>query len=170
MQEKENEIKKLRLNGNNNVNQIKNFYENEIQRLKKENNDLNNKIKTLEINKNKVLCALKAELEIKNNTINKLANSLNELKDRKNQFDLKERENLMTIIFQSIDESIHYAIICKKTDRFEAIENILYDKYPIYLDKKNNFTVNGKNINKSKTMEENKIKYSDIIILNKYDM
>ena len=163
----------LKLNGNNYINQIKNYYENEIQRLKEENNDLNNKIKVLEINKNnknKVLCSLTAELENKNNTVNKLTNTLNELKDRKNQFDLKERENLMPIIFQSIDESLHYAIICKKTDRFDTIENMLYDQYPIYLDKKNNFTVNGKNINKSKTMEQNKIKYSDIIILNKYDM
>ena len=76
----------------------------------------------------------------------------------------------MPIIFQSINESIHYAFICKNTDRFINIENMLYDKYPEYLGSYNQFTVNGIKINKSKTMEQNKIKYSDIIILNIYDI
>ena len=76
----------------------------------------------------------------------------------------------MPIIFQSINESINYAFICKNTDRFNNIENMLYDKYPEYLDTENYFTVNGIKINKSRTMEQNKIKYSDIIILNIYDI
>ena len=76
----------------------------------------------------------------------------------------------MPIIFQSTDSKIHYAFICKNTDRFNSIENMLYDKYPEYLDSENYFTVNGIKINKARTMEENKIKYSDIIILNIYDI
>ena len=75
----------------------------------------------------------------------------------------------MPIIFQSIDSKIHYAFICKNTDRFNSIENMLYDKYPEYLESENYFTVNGIKITKSKTIEQNKIKYSDIIILNIYD-
>ena len=101
-----------------------------------------------------------------------MKNAINELKkiNGKNKFDLKEGEYLMPIIFQSIDSKIHYAFICKNTDRFNNIENMLYDKYPEYLESENYFTVNGIKINKSKTMEQNKIKYSDIIILNIYDI
>ena len=46
------------------------------------------------------------------------------------------------------------------------IENILYDKYPEYIEYENYFLVNGIKINKNKTIEQNNIKYSDIIILN----
>ena len=72
----------------------------------------------------------------------------------------------MPVIFQSFDSKIHYAIICKNTGRFNMIENILYDKYPEYIENENYFIVNGKKINKNKTMEQNNIKYSDIITLN----
>ena len=82
--------------------------------------------------------------------------------NKKNLLDLKEGENLMTVIFQSKDSKIHYAFICKNTDRFNKIENMLYDKYPEYIERENYFTVNGIKINKYKTMEQNKIKYSDI--------
>ena len=76
----------------------------------------------------------------------------------------------MPVIFQSTDSKIHYAFICKNTDKFNMIENMLYDKYPEYIENENFFTVNGIKINRFKTMEQNKIKYSDIIILNRYDM
>ena len=76
----------------------------------------------------------------------------------------------MPVIFQSTDSKIHYALICKNTDKFNMIENMLYDKYPEYIENENFFTVNGIKINRFKTMEQNKIKYSDIIILNRYDM
>ena len=72
----------------------------------------------------------------------------------------------MPVIFRSVDSQLHYAIICKNTDRFNMIENLLYDKYPEYIEKENFFICNGIKINKSKTMEQNNIKYSDIIVLN----
>ena len=46
------------------------------------------------------------------------------------------------------------------------IENILYDIYPEYIESENYFIVNGDKINKYKTIEQNNIKYSDIVILN----
>ena len=39
-------------------------------------------------------------------------------------------EKLMTVIFVSTDQKIHYAIICKNTDKFSTLENKLYDEYP----------------------------------------
>ena len=140
--------------------------------MKKENNDLSNKITLFENNKNnnisnndnkdKILLSLMEQLKNKDDEIKKL--------NDKNKFDLKEGENLMPVIFQSTDSKIHYAFICKNTDKFNSIENMLYDKYHEYQENENYFTVNGIKVNNSKTMEQNKIKYSDIIILNTYDM
>ena len=56
----------------------------------------------------------------------------------------------MPIIFQSIDFKINYSIICKNTDRFNMIENILYDKYPEYIEYENYFTIDGIKIKKIK--------------------
>ena len=78
-------------------------------------------------------------------------------------------DNLIPVIFQSIDAKIHYAFICKKTEKFHLIEEKLYEKYPEYIEDENYFTVNGVKINRYKTFEQNNIKYSDIILLNKYD-
>ena len=102
------------------------------------------------------------ELKIKDNYIQELKS--------KNPFNLNKDEKLMPIIFWSVDQKIHYAFICKNTDRFNKIENMLYDIYPEYQEDENFFTVRGKKIIKSKTIEQNNIQYSDIIILNKYDI
>ena len=171
LNEKENEIKNLK-NENNYIIQIKK-YENEIQILKNDNSNLINKIiKLLENNLN-------------NNTNNKNVpsndikiipsteesktedNKRNDLKEinLRYAFDLKKGEFLMPVIFQSADSKIQYAIICKNTDRFNMIENILYEKYPEYIEYENYFICNGIKINKYKTMEQNNIKYSDIIVL-----
>ena len=75
----------------------------------------------------------------------------------------------MPIIFVSGDQKIHYAFICKNTDKFNSIENLLYEVYPEYQETENYFTVNGIKIIKSKTMEQNNIKPSSIIILNSYE-
>ena len=161
LNEKENEIQKLK-NENNYMNQIKK-YENEIQTLKNNNNDLINKIKLLENNSNN-----SANNNNVPNNDKKTISSMGEIKIELNKysFDLKKGEYLLPIIFQSVDSKIHYAIICKNTDRFNMIENILYDIYPEYIENENYFIVNGNKINKNKTIEQNNIKYSDIVILN----
>ena len=161
LNEKENEIQKLK-NENNYMNQIKK-YENEIQTLKNNNNDLINKIKLLKNNSDNSTNNNNAP----NNGI-KTISSNEEIKIELNkyEFDLKKGEYLLPIIFQSVDSKIHYAIICKNTDRFNMIENILYDIYPEYIENENYFIVNGNKINKNKTIEQNNIKYSDIVILN----
>ena len=94
-----------------------------------------------------------------------------ELKELKSKLpvELKKDEKLMTVIFMSDDQKIHYSLICKNTDRFNRIENLLYDEYPEYQESENYFTVNGNKIIKSKTMEQNNIKFSDIILLYKFD-
>ena len=45
------------------------------------------------------------------------------------------------------------------------MENILYEKYPKYVESENFFLVNGNRINKYKTLQENKINNNDVITL-----
>ena len=73
----------------------------------------------------------------------------------------------MSVIFTSNDENLHHSIICRSIDIFNVIENRLYKEYPEYSENDNYFVVNGKIVNKEKTLEENNIKNSDIIKLNK---
>ena len=76
----------------------------------------------------------------------------------------KSEEKLISVIFKSFDENINYSVICKKTDKFEKIESLFYDKYPQYKNLNYNFLSNGKKIERNKNLDENKIKNSDIII------
>ena len=80
-------------------------------------------------------------------------------------FELKSGEKILSVIFSSVDQKIHYSLICKNTDKFNIIENKLYKEYPNYSELNNIFIVNGKNITKNKTLEENNINDSDIIMV-----
>lgn len=73
--------------------------------------------------------------------------------------------NLISVIFQSLDKKVHSSIICKETDLFVNVEASLYKKFPEYLQSEQYFIVNGKKINKFKTLNENGIKDNDIILL-----
>jgi len=118
-----------------------------------------------------------AKQKIENNSYNSI-NSLIELREKfiseskeVKKFDfnipivLKNAEKMMSIIFISNDQNIHYSIICKNTDHFENIERLLYEKYPEYKNKNIHFTLNGEKINRSKSLDDNKIRNGDIIIL-----
>lgn len=88
------------------------------------------------------------------------------LKLSKFPFELNENENLMSIIFTTVDQKFYHSIICKNSEKFNYIENRLYEHYPDYQENENYFTVNGTKIIKSRSLEENKIHNNDIIILN----
>ena len=91
-----------------------------------------------------------------------------EIKSLKSKFpfELSENEELMSVIFFSPNQKIHHSIICKNTDQFTKIETQLYKEYPEYGNLENYFIVNGNKINKYKSLKDNNIKDSDIIILN----
>ena len=80
-----------------------------------------------------------------------------------------EDENILSVIFISTDQKIHHSIICKNTEKFTTIEHKLYEKYPEYLESENYFLINGNKVNKYKSLDENKIKNSDIIFMFNYD-
>ena len=77
----------------------------------------------------------------------------------------KSNEKLMSIVFNSFDENIHYSVICKNTDQFLKIESLLYDKYPQYKYLNKDYFVNGVKIDITKNLKDNNIKDSDIITL-----
>ena len=72
----------------------------------------------------------------------------------------------MSIIFISYDSKIYYSVICKNTYKFKLIEGKLYEEYPEYEEQETYFTVNGRKINRHKTLDDNGIKNNDNIILN----
>ena len=147
----------------NNLNNKNSEFQSEINILKKYNSDLlnkynnNNSIQDSKDNNiyniNEELISLMKKLEMKENEIKSL----------------KEGNDFLPIIFTSADNSIHYSIICKKTDKFDLIENKLYDIYPQYEEGDNSFYVNNNKIDKSKTISDNNIKYSDIVTMINFD-
>ena len=119
----------------------------------KENGDseivnLKNRIKE----KEKAIKRLEKQLNEYKETNEKLLLEKNEIENLKEEndnfksyFKLGENEKLIRIIFQSTDQKIiDYVLICKNTDIFANIEQILYSKYPVYKDSENFFTCNGK--------------------------
>ena len=77
----------------------------------------------------------------------------------------KPNEKLMSVVFNSFDENIHYSVICKNTNQFLKIESLLYDKYPEYKHLNKDYFVNGVKIDINKNLKDNNIKNSDIITL-----
>ena len=78
-------------------------------------------------------------------------------------------EKLFRIKFISIDQNINFSTVAKNTDNFAKLEAALYEKFPKYKETENYFLVNGKKLNKHKTLDENKIKDNDILTLGIFD-
>ena len=169
------------LNNENNVNKNLNIKLNNLEiSLKEEkdkNRNLNNKINELERNINdKIKIINEIKTELKNNSeqkelyeiIRKNNIQIEELKNKLSRypFELLPEEKIISVIFTTNDQKFQYSIICKNTDIFINIELKLYNEYPQYKEVTNYFLCNGKNINKYKSLKENEIKNSDVIILN----
>ena len=146
--EKSNENQNININM---INKEKNLINELNEKLKNLNNSLNRSINKDKINE------LYEEIRIKDKIISSFP------------VKLSEGEKLLSVIFVSVDQKIHYSTICKNTDKFSKIENLLYDAYPEYIETENNFFVNGNKVNKYKSLENNKIKNNDIIMLKKIE-
>ncbi len=81
-------------------------------------------------------------------------------------FELKKDEKMISVIFTSDDQKIHFSVICKNTEKFNRLEEKLYNDYPEYSETNNYFVVNGNRIQKFKTLDENNIHNNDMILLN----
>ena len=99
----------------------------------------------------------------------KLEEKEKEIKNLKSKipFELNESEILMTVIFYSTDQKIHYSMLCKNTDLFSRLESVLYkvEEYKEYKQKENYFIANAKSIDRFETLEKNGIKNGNVIII-----
>ena len=171
----------------NNEKIINNSLDNNIENIayiQKQNKDYKNKINELENKiikleliikeKDNIINEYKQNKEIKNitnnnnNYINKIKELEKEIEKYKN-YCLLPGEKLITIKFISIDQSINFEKKKKKTDNIRKLEKSLYEKYPKYKDTDNYLLVNGKKLNRNRTLEENKIKDNDILTLGVFD-
>ena len=64
---------------------------------------------------------------------------------------------IMTVMFMSTDQKLHYAISCIDTDTFAEVEEKLYKEFPEYRETNNNFIANGEPVLRFKTIAQNKI-------------
>ena len=155
-----NKLKQEKNLNNKLTEKIKNL-ENIIEKEKEKNSIKNDSNINENYNKDKII-ELCEEIRLKDKEIR----ALQEQRSRF-PFELLEGEKIMSIIINSEDENIQYSIICKNKDIFNKIEDIFYEKYAQYRSTKeiNLFTLNGKKIDRYKTLEENKIENHSIIIL-----
>jgi len=165
------EINKLKQELINQKNINKNL-ELKLQNMKEELVKEQKKYKELSNKLNKEpLSKEKSKMESKESLYEIILDKDKEIKELREKlsrfpFELKKDEKLMSIIFTSQDQKIHNSIICKNTDKFNKVEDKLYEIFPDYSETENYFIVNGNKINKYKTLDDNKIKNNDIIILN----
>ena len=103
-----------------------------------------------------------------NNYINRIKELEIEIEKYKN-YCLSPGEKLITIKFISTDQKINFNTFAKKTDIFTKLETSLYKYYTQYKETENYFLVNGKKVNKHKTLEENKINDNDVLTLGMID-
>ena len=85
-----------------------------------------------------------------------------------NNNNINDLNDLIPVIFQTIDKKVTYAFICRKTDKFNKIEEKFYENFPELEENEeydNKFKMKGKKIIKNKTIAQNNINYSDIIVL-----
>ena len=130
-----------------------------INDLIKENQRLLNK--TNKNCNNEKIIQLYEDLKSKDEQLKLITSQLN--------FSLFPKEKLMNVIIVSTDQKIHIPIICKNTDDFSRLEKKIYEEYPDYSESDNYFLINGRKINRNKTLDQNKIKNNDVITLNVYN-
>ena len=179
----ENDDSKLKMNKEiNNLKEKINNLKKELQEEKNKNKISEQNISTL---KDKFDEELRKSQFFSNNRGTILNTSLNDdafniilekekeikiLKEKLSRFpfELNEGEKLMSVIFTSSEQSFYQSIICKNTEKLNNIENRLYDidRYKNYAETENYFMAKGNKLNKSKTLEQNRINESDIIVLN----
>ena len=161
---------KEKLNNEKNDNKNLNLKIKELEDLLKKEKEYNLQIKNENNNGNNggKLLELYEEIRLKDIEIREKNKEIQKLNERISRFpfELSENEQLMSVIFISTDQNIHYSIICKNTDQFTKVETKLYKEFPRYEDIENVFVVNGRKINKYKSLKDNNVKNNDIIQLN----
>ena len=144
---------------------MKKKYEEQIKG-KKRNEELlnisNNEKQTL----NNRIRELETSINLKNNELNNLKLRINNNNPASN-INLDAQIIAVNFITQSRD--INRPMACRKTDIISTLEQKLYNEYPQYRDKKTFLTANGKPVQRFKSVDENKIKDGNSILVNIYE-
>ena len=80
-------------------------------------------------------------------------------------FEYAKGDKIFTVNFISLNEDIHYSMICKNTDKFYRLEDAFYDKFPEYKNCSNFYLIHDKIIDKYNNLESNNINDNDIIVV-----
>ena len=133
--------------------------EKQINEEKLRNNDLNKKIKNINNTSH--------NSEILEDLVKKLGEKENEIKELKEilPFEYTKGEKILIVTFSSLNEDIHYSMICKNTDDFYRLEITFYNKYPEYKKGNNIFSIHGKEIDRYNDLESNNITDNDILLV-----
>ena len=175
--EKENKIEELNEKINEKENKINDLKE-KINDKEAKIGDLNERINDKETKIGDLNGKLNANIQNINQNNSDILKLMEELKIKENEikeyqkkypFELLPNEQLLTVIFRTGDSKINYSVICKNTQLFSKVEELFYEKFPEYKENENYFLANGQKINRFKTIEENKIRFSENIILNQID-
>ena len=105
-------------------------------------------------------------LKEKEEEINNIKNEMQQ-KQENNSFNqtFYTRDQMIALNFISTDSTLHYAIPCLNKDLFVDVEKKLYDKYPEYKEKNNNFLSQGKIVLRFKTVGENRLESGIPIVM-----
>ena len=159
-----------------------NFVE-DIKSLSNEKSNFNEKLKESEIKIKKYESIIKEQkskiekiiiekellqknIKEKEEEINNLKNEIQQ-KHENNSFNktFYTRDQMIALNFISTDSTLHYAIPCLNKDLFVDVEKKLYDKYPQYKERNNNFLSQGKVVLRFKTIGENHLESGIPIIM-----
>ena len=91
------------------------------------------------------------------------------IKKEKRKEENETPNKLITIYFSSTDQSINYTMACFNKDIFSTVEQKLILQFPDLKDKNIYYLVNGNVVNRSISLEENKIKNNDHLLINYFD-
>ena len=131
------------------------------------NNNANNnqniiKLQNMIIQKDQEINFLKNELSNKEKEIFILKN-----KSYNNPSDVGGEP--FAISFESIDSRLRYPIVCRNNTTIARLEEEVYNAFPDYKECNTYLTCNGIILKRFKTIEENKIKKGNVIIVNKIE-
>ena len=100
-----------------------------------------------------------------------LYDKIDELKEKLARYpvELLKGEKLISVIFSTVDQKFQHSIICKNTEKFSRLVEELYNYYPEDLQSQYYFISKGQKVDMFKSLKDNHIHNSDVIILNKIE-
>ena len=128
-----------------------------IEQQKSTINELQNKLNSYNTNINNYQNIInQKDLELNNlrMQLNNKNNTNNNIQSNKVFIDLND---MVSVNFISMDQTVHFSVPCLKTNTFAEIEEKLYKQYPQYRETNNSFLANGTQVLRFKTISENKI-------------